>query len=58
MSQYFYSCNACFQMANDPDKRAFFVQSAVQFVKEHGFDGFDLDWEYPGQRGGAPTDRV
>ena len=45
-------------MANDPVKRAFFVRSAVAFVRQHGFDGFDVDWEYPGQRGGAPTDRV
>jgi len=45
-------------MVNDPTKRAFFVKSAVEFVRQHEFDGFDLDWEYPGQRGGAATDRV
>jgi len=45
-------------MANDPVKRAFFVQNAVEFIRKYKFDGFDLDWEYPGQRGGAPTDRV
>lgn len=45
-------------MANDPARRAIFVRSAVEFVRKHEFDGFDLDWEYPGQRGGAPTDRV
>jgi GH18 family chitinase len=45
-------------MANNPTTRAKFVKNAVEFVRTHGFDGFDLDWEYPAQRGGAPSDRV
>ncbi|XP_044586743.1 chitotriosidase-1-like isoform X1 [Cotesia glomerata] len=44
------------QMASDPGSRERFADNAVAFVKKWGFDGFDLDWEYPAQRGGSPND--
>ncbi|XP_043277640.1 acidic mammalian chitinase-like isoform X2 [Venturia canescens] len=44
------------QMASSAKSRSEFVANAVAFTKKHNFDGFDLDWEYPAQRGGSPAD--
>lgn len=45
-------------MAADPAKRATFISSTLSFIQQYGFDGLDLDWEYPGQRGGNDADRA
>ena len=46
------------EMVADADKRKNFTESVVAFCKEHNFDGLDLDWEYPGKRGGSPDDKA
>lgn len=35
--------------------RSRFAKDAAAFCTYHGFDGLDVDWEYPGQRDGDPT---
>ncbi len=45
-------------MASDPGRRAIFIQSAVEMIQEYGFQGLDMDWEYPTFRGGDDDDKV
>jgi chitinase len=43
-----------FHFANDAARRAVFVASAVDFLRNHpGFDGIDIDWEHPTSNGSA-----
>ncbi|XP_076042468.1 chitotriosidase-1-like [Oratosquilla oratoria] len=45
------------QMAKTAATRKTFVDSVMEFLPMYGFDGLDMDWEYPTQRGGSPEDR-
>ncbi|XP_076442725.1 chitotriosidase-1-like [Babylonia areolata] len=45
------------RMVSTPDSRQEFVDSCVQFLEDHGFDGLDLHWEYPGYGDSPPEDR-
>jgi len=47
------------QVAKDPLKRSMFAHSCIELINLYGFDGIDIDWEYPGYEphNGTPDDK-
>ncbi|KAL8826184.1 MAG: hypothetical protein Q9191_003962 [Dirinaria sp. TL-2023a] len=50
--------NAFTTMASSSANRQSFITGLIKFMNQYGFDGIDLDWEYPqaDDRGGQPAD--
>lgn len=45
-------------MVSSSNNRAAFISSLIVFMTQYGFQGVDLDWEFPAvaSRGGKPSD--
>lgn len=47
------------QVSADAQKRAYFAHWCIKHIQRYGFDGIDIDWEFPGYKShkGTPQDR-
>ncbi|XP_050409461.1 chitinase-like protein 4 [Patella vulgata] len=45
------------ELASTWQNRNTFSKNVVKYLRQYGFDGLDMDWEFPGTRGSPPEDK-